>query len=86
MLIDEIHYDTEDDYGFFCDIDTEIHNDTINKVVVKENIRKVNNDNQYVSFRCRMAIVNAVLMVGTCVSSIILCYGYIRHTKPLETH
>ena len=88
MLIDEIHYDNiEEDYGFFCDMDNEILPGTINKVIIKsiikENIRKLHNENQYISFRCRLAIVNSLLLVGTCVSSIILCYSYMKHTKSL---
>ena len=26
MLFDEIHYDTDEDYGFFCDLD-DVNND-----------------------------------------------------------
>ena len=88
MLIDEIHYDNiEEDYGFFCDMDNEILPCTINKVIIKsiikENIRNLHNENQYVSFRYRMAILNTFLLVGTCVSSIVLCYNYMNHTKSL---
>jgi len=80
MLLDELHYDIDDDYGFFCVLDDEPPiADSMNRNEHKENSRRVDYKNNHIVFRFRMAVLNTLLLLGTCVSSIIICYNYINY-------
>ena len=83
MVFDEIHYDTDSDYGFFCNLDeydnikpslyvekeNDVHKESIEHTIETEFFYK-----EHVISRYRVVLLNALFMIGTCVSTIFICY------------
>lgn len=92
MTFDEIPYDTNDDYGFFCNLDddnnsiTSLSNKKKDNVSIPEEhipINKneiINNYKYKLVIKFRTILINGICVIGTCISSIIMCYKFI-HTE-----
>jgi len=89
MIIDEIHYDADTDYGFFCALDDCEHDSRDQQKPLQVNDRKkpeeewdsieyTNNKDNSITIRIRFAILNGLIVFGTCISSIIICYKYMN--------
>jgi hypothetical protein len=92
MTFEEIPYDINEDYGFFCNLDddnnsiTSLSNKKKNNVSIPEEhipINKneiINNYKYKLVIKFRTILINSICVIGTCISMIIMCYKFI-HTE-----
>lgn len=86
MLIDEIHPDLEEDYGFFCNLDNDFDDyhikckkDPLRIIINKDKPVILNNySNDYLTIRNKLGLLQGVVIFGTCISGIVLCYKIIH--------
>jgi hypothetical protein len=90
MIFDEIHYDSENDYGFFCVLDEYQDTYSISPLLIEntqdplptiKNREKSNTDLNSLSITFRIVLINSLFMVGSCVSSFIICYRYFNNNN-----
>lgn len=89
MLVDEIQYDIEEDYGFFCDID--LYDDEIREsfIITPLPIKHVEVDtletttphHNYFTKRYAILLLDTIFIIGILTSSISMSYAYIYKNK-----